>query len=155
MDAYSDDAPNQITAPLKNGASLLAANRSESSQQLLMPSSAETSPTKVAAVQEEPQDGTNRSAVNAQANLSTIVSNVSSDDVVDGTAFNAKQSHAQGAGTLIGDPVVEEVKITKRKLVLFACCFAAPDTVDAEEKLRISMLNDTTHHAASLNGAKL
>lgn len=173
MDAYADGAPNQTTAPIatKTG-SLPQPHRSESGQQLYTPSSGESSPTKEGGAQGMAQNGSLGSLSSATppgSKLSTIVSNVSSDEgafvttlpTVGEGGLVAKPSGAHGA-LLLPEKAAADLgsggetgRRTKRKSGLFACCFAASDTTDAAEKVRISMLNDYTHHASAVNGAAL
>ena len=50
-----------------------------------------------------------------------------------------------------------EERVPKRRSGpwLLACCFSAPRTADAQEQLRVSMLNDHTHHAGSMQATGL
>ena len=162
MDAHADGAPNQMTAPMRAAGSL-GQLRSDSDQQLYIPSSAEGSPTKGGS----PDD----SATPGVSKLSTIVSHVVSDegsDDVCGTALSTvgegappKRSAGTGPQEVVGGAPAQavegttEVKVATRRSGLFACCFAAPDTLDAKEQLRMSMLNDHTHHAGSMAAAGL
>lgn len=177
MDAYADGAPNQISAPLKNAASPTGA-QADSANGLYMPSSStESSPKKGMA-----QNASMESLTGAGNKLSTIVSNVSSagaDDGVYATALSTvgeaesaprKTGNGNGNGTTqatyiagkasggAADP--EDVQLQqpqavkrKSKSGIFSCCFTPGDTEDGDEKLRMSMLNDHTHHAGTINGA--